>query len=345
MSKRLGVVINPTAGKGRAARAGPAVIGALLEAGHDVWDLTGATADLGLEHARRAVADGIDALVVVGGDGMVHLGAQAVASTSTSLAILAMGTGNDFARNLGLPVGDVAACIDTLLATLAADARPPRAIDALRVTGPGLTSRKVAGEPLRWVAGAVSAGLDAAVNERANAMVRPRGSSRYVIAALREIAAWSAWDYRLTFEQVPGTPAEIAAITSLDGFGDLGDDADGTRLVWDARGALVTVANGSHIGGGIPVAPLASIDDGYADVIIATDVGRRGAITLFPQLLRGRNLRNPQVRMVRARAVTLEPAEHGRLPRIPSVFGDGEFLGTLPLRVEVCPRALRVLAP
>ncbi|WP_425953652.1 diacylglycerol/lipid kinase family protein [Xylanimonas sp. McL0601] len=342
--RRLGVVVNPTAGKGRGARVGHDVVERLVAAGHDVWNLSGHSADLALEHARRAAADGLDALVVVGGDGMVHLGVQAVAGTPTPLGIVAVGTGNDFATTLGLPVRDAAPAVTALLAALDAGAAGVRAVDAIRVTGAGLSGRKQAGEPQRWVAGAVSAGLDAAVNARANAMVRPRGSARYVVAALREIAAYRAWQYRLTFAHVQGDDAALAALATLPGFTDLGPepDGDGRRLRWESAGALVTASNGSTLGGGIPVAPHAEIDDGVLDVVLAGDVGRGGASVLFPRILAGgRHLGHPQVRVVHARAVDIEPgdgAEH-----LPSAFGDGEHLGTLPLRAELVPGALKVL--
>ncbi|MCL1871849.1 MAG: diacylglycerol kinase [Promicromonosporaceae bacterium] len=343
---RLGVVVNPTAGKGRGARVGRDVVDRLVATGHDVYDLSGHTADLALEHARRAVADGLDALVVVGGDGMVHLGVQAVAGTPTPLGIVAVGTGNDFAGKVGLPVGQAHAGVATLLTALEAGAAGVRAVDAIHVTGDGLSHRKTAGGASRWVAGAVSAGLDAAVNERANAMLRPKGSARYVVAALREIAAYRAWQYQLTFEHVDADPAALAALCTLEGMHDDGPepDGDGRRLRWNAPGALVTAANGSTIGGGIPVAPLADISDGLLDVVLAGDVGRAGASVLFPMILAGgRHLGHDRVRVVRARAVRIDPADGAS--HLPSAFGDGEHLGTLPLRAELRPGALHVLVP
>ncbi|WP_130413110.1 diacylglycerol/lipid kinase family protein [Xylanimonas ulmi] len=340
--QRLGVVVNPTAGKGRGERVGRDVVDRLAATGHDVWDLSGHSADLALEHTRRGLADGLDALIVVGGDGMVHLGVQAVAGTAIPLGVVAVGTGNDFATTLGLPVREATPALDTLLAALDAGEAGVRAVDAIRVTGDGLSSRKQAGESLRWVAGAVSAGLDAAVNERANAMLRPRGEARYVVAALREIAGYRAWHYHLTFEHTQGDDAAIDALRSLPGFTDLGPEADGDgrRLRWDSRGALVTASNGATIGGGIPVAPHAAIDDGLLDIVVAGDVGRGGASVLFPQILAGgRHLGHPLVRVVRARALDIQPGDG----HIPSAFGDGEHLGALPLRAELVPGALRVL--
>jgi diacylglycerol kinase (ATP) len=345
---RLGVVINPTAGKGRGARVGRSVLDRLVGHGYDVWDLSGHSADLALEHAQRAVVDGLDALVVVGGDGMVHLGAQAVAGAGTPLGIIAVGTGNDFATKLGLPVKEPHDALDALLAALERGNPGVRGIDAIEVTGAGLAPGRTDSQgprPPRWVAGAVSAGLDAAVNERANAMLRPKGSARYVVAALAEILAYRAWQYRLTFEHVQGDRAEIAAVCTLPGFTDLGSepDGDGHRLRWEAAGALVTAANGATIGGGIPVAPRASIDDGLLDIVLAGDVGRAGAATLFPRLLTGKHERDRRVRTVRARAVLIEPGTNPT--HLPSAFGDGEFLGTLPVRAQVRPGALKVLVP
>lgn len=347
--QRLGVVVNPTAGKGRGARVGQDVVDRLAEAGHDVWNLSGSTADLALEHARRAVTDGLDTLVVVGGDGMVHLGIQAVAGTGIPLGIVAVGTGNDFATQLGLPLNDTGPCVDALLAALDAGPAAHRTVDLISVTGTGLSHRKSVAdvEPVRWVAGAVSAGLDAAVNARANAMVRPRGSSRYVVAALREIAGYRAWDYQLTFEHVHADAATLAQLTR-GGLTDLGPepDGDGHRLTWHAPGALVTAANATTIGGGIPVAPHALIDDGLLDVVLAGDVGRGGACVLFPLLLAGKHLTHQQVRTVRARTVVLEPAVGADgTAHVATAFGDGEHLGALPLRAEARPRALTVLLP
>jgi diacylglycerol kinase (ATP) len=332
--KRLGVVVNPTSGKGRGARAGEVVIDRLVAAGHDVWNLSGSTADLALEHARRAAAVGIDALVVVGGDGMVHLGSQVVAGTGMPLGIVAVGTGNDFATTLGVPIADPAAATDVLVRGL--DAGTTWAVDALRVTGSGLAPRGLAqGEtPVRWVAGAVCAGIDAAVNERANAMLHPKGSSRYVVAALREIAGYHPWSYRLTFDGVADEQSSSSAFPGLVNAGP-------GRMQWESAGALVTAANGSQFGGGIPVAPGAKVDDGIMNVVLARDVGRVGASILFVRMLMARHLSSPKVRMVNAHAVTIEAVAGAA--RIPSTFGDGEHLGTLPVRVELVPQALTVV--
>ena len=79
-------------------------LGRLRDAGLVVRNLDGRDADEALDLARQCVADGVEALVVCGGDGMVHLGVQAVAGhRRPPLGIIPAGTGNDVARYFDLP--------------------------------------------------------------------------------------------------------------------------------------------------------------------------------------------------------------------------------------------------
>jgi len=369
---------------------GQAVIDELTATGHDVWNLSGHSAELALEHTRRAVANGLDALIVVGGDGMVHLAIQAVGGTDIPCGIVAMGTGNDFATTLGLPVHETSVAVAALEAAMERGDDGIRAVDLIQVTGLGLTETDpveapsvsgahwkaqagarntpvtdaasdpavlahVAAESLvetppirgtRWVAGAVSAGLDAAVNARANAMLRPRGSSRYVIAALRELAAYRAWPYKLTIEHVKADDATIAHLMEFPGMANLGPEEDGIglRFSWVAPGAMVTAANSPRIGGGILVAPQARVDDGYLDLVIAGDIHKSGAAKMFPQMMSGgKHADSKDVRIIQAKAVRIEAGRGAT--HIPAAYADGEFLGTLPLRAQLRAGALKVLVP
>ncbi len=175
---RLGVVVNPTAGKGRGTAAGRRTHELLQARGFDVQDLSSTSLALATDRARAAVLAGLDALVVVGGDGMVHLGVNVVAETDLPLGIVVAGTGNDIARTLGLPkAGDVDACVAAIEHGLTTG---PRSVDAVRVGPPGTAVHE-------WFLGVLSCGFDAAINARANEMTWPKGSGRYVRALLAEL--------------------------------------------------------------------------------------------------------------------------------------------------------------
>jgi len=115
LRRHIVVAINPHAAFGKNQASGDRVVAAVREAGYHVTALREKDFDDLVAVTRRAIAglqtpgeqspSPADALVVVGGDGMVSLGVNLIAQTSVPLAIVPSGTGNDLARGLGIPVG------------------------------------------------------------------------------------------------------------------------------------------------------------------------------------------------------------------------------------------------
>lgn len=264
--RRLLVAINPYASFGRNRHVGPILVERLERAGYEVAMLREENFELLRREVVSAVEQRPDALIVVGGDGMVSLAVNVLAGTGIPLGFVPAGTGNDFARGLGLPHDDPAAASDALLAALG---RPPRTVDAA-------LARNEAGET--WYASVLSAGFDAVVNERANRMSRPRGASRYTIALVREL---------LTFRPRPYTLV-----------------IDGVRR--EFRGMLVSIANNGYIGGGMRIVPEARLDDGLLDVFIVHPLSKLGLIRVFPKVFSGTHTDHPAVEFLRARSVRLE---------------------------------------
>lgn len=170
MRKDVVLLVNPTSGKGRGMQVARAAGDRLRSAGADVCTVRGRDADEAAEVARKAVADGPDALVAVGGDGLVHVAVQATAHTDVPLGVVPAGTGNDIARALDVPV-DLGEAVATVLAGR------PRTIDLGRVDD-------------ELFAGVLYAGFDSAVNERVNRMTWPSGRLRYNLAILLELRAF-----------------------------------------------------------------------------------------------------------------------------------------------------------
>jgi diacylglycerol kinase (ATP) len=202
MGSRVGLVVNPTSGRNRGAIIGIQVAEGLVRAGHEVIDLSGLSAVSASAKAVAAIAEGIDVLAVTGGDGMVHLGVNLCAGTGLPLAIVAAGTGNDFARGLGLPLHDPASAVDIITRGLL------RRVDAVRNVVPGVGGQ--------WFAGVLGAGFDAVVNERANHWSWPRGQARYNLAMLRELPVFRPIPYVV---EVDGVRHDTEAMLVVVGNG------------------------------------------------------------------------------------------------------------------------------
>ncbi|KQO08757.1 diacylglycerol kinase [Agreia sp. Leaf244] len=249
--KRIVLAINPSASFGSRSATGPRVVEALLAEGHDVVALTELDFAALTASVRQALDAGgpaeADALVVVGGDGMVSLAVNATAETGIPFGIIPSGTGNDMARGLGIPLDSLDDALAVLRSALAAGART---IDAGRVHHADGTT---------WFGGVLSAGFDALVNERANRMSRPRGASRYVIALLAELVTLRARSYELA---VDGVTSTVSA-------------------------SLIAVANNRSLGGGMTVTPDALIDDGYLDLFRVGALSRVRFLRLFPKVFSG----------------------------------------------------------
>lgn len=295
------VAVNPCAAFSVKHSSGPRAEARLR--GHGVDPVMLQAADY--QSLERAVdfhvEAGIDALVVVGGDGMVNLGANALAGSGVPLGIVPSGTGNDVARTLGLPRHGPEAAVDRLMAALAS---PPRYMDLGLVAQAGGS---------KYFAAVLSVGFDAVVNERANRWTWPRGRSRYVGAMLRELATFRPVSYRLAV------------------------DGQGRR---DVEAMMISVANGTSLGGGMRITPDARCDDGLLDLFVVSRLTRLGLLAVFPKVFSGRHTGHRSVHIQRVSSVSLEaPEASGAVG-----YADGERVGRLPCVVTVAPAAMQVLA-
>ncbi|HJV97792.1 MAG TPA: diacylglycerol kinase family protein [Arthrobacter sp.] len=300
----IAVAVNPRASSGSRTHAGAQAADYFRAAGADVLELREPGFAPLASAVERALAGGLDALVVVGGDGMVHLAVNALAGAGSRvpLGIVPSGTGNDAARTLGLPLNDVDAACRRITAGMATGGR---AFDLGLITADGVP---------RWFAGVLSAGFDAAVNDRANGWRWPRGNARYNLAMLRELVTFRAIEYTVTDYTETG-----------------GGDS------WQQGAMLVSVANGQSIGGGMRITPDARVDDGMLDLFVVSPLSRARFLAVFPKVFSGRHVGHPAVEIRRVRKVRLSA---------PSVvaYADGERIGPLPLTVEVVPGAVQILA-
>ncbi|MBP3084243.1 diacylglycerol kinase [Mycolicibacterium fortuitum] len=236
-------------GHGNAPHAAERAVAQLQRRGIDVCAIVGTDA----AHARRLVDEaldgGTDALVVVGGDGVISLALQALARGDVPLGIVPAGTGNDHAREYRLPTGDPEAAADVV-----ADGHT-EIVDLGRIEdGAGA---------VKWFGTVMAAGFDSLVSDRTNRMRWPHGRMRYNVAMLAEISKLRLLPFRLTFDDGP----EIKTDLTLAAFGNTrsygggmlicpgADHSDGlldvTMITSASRTRLIrlfpTVFKGTHV--------------------------------------------------------------------------------------------------
>ena len=296
------LVANPTAGGGRAGRLAAQVAERLAADGIEI----ARHPTRSLEDARLAACEAageVDAVVAMGGDGTVGACAAGLADAGP-----------------GWPPGGSG--VRAALAVVPAGGGNDAARSLGLPTGDPLAAagllRRLRRRPadLATAAGrayvnVAGAGFDSEVNRVANQRLGWAGNRpRYIGAVLAQLVVGRTARFRLVL--------------------------DGRELA--QRGWLVAVANGPSYGGGMRVAPQASMDDGLLEVVVIHDVGKLEFLRTFPKVFSGRHVEHPAVAVHRAARVELDA------DRPLAVYADGEPAGTLPATFEVRPAAITVLA-
>lgn len=224
MTKTARVILNPASAGGRGQRSARAILVGLERRGIDA-SLMSTTAPREAEDlAREAALDGIDILIAAGGDGTVHEVANGLLNAreardrgqggrgqggtrpgdrgigGPALAVVPIGTGNDFAKLVG-PLGDLEASLDIVAeGTL-------RRLDACRAVWSGST---------HWFVNAAGTGIDVEVVRQ---LLRKRmgpGVLTYVAALLRALVRYRAIPLRVRLDD---RMAELEAMIVAAGNG------------------------------------------------------------------------------------------------------------------------------
>ena len=187
----LTLVVNERSGGGRAGRILPKVARRLREqvptAELHIISSSSWTEAEKLTRAAALEARPGDALLVMGGDGMAHLGLNAAAGTEATLGLIPAGTGNDFARGVGVP-----RTVDEAVGVIVAGRT--RTVDLAHISNDTF--------PRRYVGAVVSTGYDARVNRSTNHIRLRLGALSYGYIAMRELASFSPLHYDMIIDGV-----------------------------------------------------------------------------------------------------------------------------------------------
>ena len=158
----------------------------------------------------------------------------------------------------------------------------------------------------RWFGQVLSTGFDSLVNERANRFSFIKGQIKYTIATLLELPLFRPYRYEMV---TPGGTRKIPAM-------------------------LIAVANGASYGGGMLICPSADRRDGLFEVMVLHPVSKVELLKVFPKVFKGKHVSHPAVEFIKVAKLTLESNA--------IAYADGEKIGSLPINIEIVPKALRV---
>jgi YegS/Rv2252/BmrU family lipid kinase len=226
------------------------------------------------ELARQALSDGARRLVVVGGDGTVNEAVNGILESQAGpaeLAVVPLGTGDDFARTFRIPSRPQEAFH-------VAATGPVRTVDAGRAR-----YQDWSGSPEeRYFANFAGAGISGAIAGRGAATSRRMGAkAAYLWATVAVFLRWKS------------IPMQVEL-----------DDSTRSEVLYE-----VLVANGSYTAGGMRVAPDAVPDDGQLDAVLIGDFTKAEFVVTFPKIYRGTHVGHRKVEVVRARVVGVSADE------------------------------------
>lgn len=259
-------IVNPTAGNGRARRLGQQLDDLFAAHGIRCHVRVTEAPGHGTELAAEAARDQWDGVVAIGGDGTVQETVNGLLDSPIPLGIIPVGTGNDFARNLGIP-------------------RDPH--QAAAVIGAGHVRRvdlgEVNGRRYVQVAGVgFDAQVAAMVSENRSRM--PGGGALpYLWGALQQLLTFQNRELTITLQRT-GADDEVHRVPAL----------------------MVAVGNSRFYAGGLRICPEARVDDGELDVCIIGDLNRWQRVEVLARVFSGSHVRHSKVRYTRARAVRID---------------------------------------
>jgi len=252
---KLGIILNPTAGRGRAEQIEKQII-ELLRLRNIVFQLEKTNGPLDATNLSNQLGKEYDIIVAVGGDGTVNEVATGLIGSTASLAIIPTGSGNDFNKIIGIST-KLEVAFDSILAGT------KKLIDLGSVTiknFSGITQNK------NFI-NVLGIGIDAQIAKETKRIKYLRGLPLYLLAAIKALSTYSPNKYIIT-------------------------DGDKTR---EEYVYLLCAGNGIYEGGGFKMLPNADPSDSKMNICLIKKMSVLNAVPLIPRIINGTHLNHKMI--------------------------------------------------
>ncbi|MBX3210126.1 MAG: diacylglycerol kinase family lipid kinase [Labilithrix sp.] len=309
------LIVNPRSGGGATGRTFGAMRGTIERALGKVEVVMTERPGHGIDLAREGAIAGHSLVVAVGGDGTIHevvnglmqakSGGYGTKAEGTELAIVGQGTGGDFRKTLGIEHR-----LDRYVEAITSGKR--RTIDVGKFTGGGKVGH--------YFVNILSVGMGGLVD-------------RYVADTSRALGGKAAYFGATLKALVNARLGNVRCTVTRDG-------AVEEHVI---RSFMIAICNGRFFGSGMKVAPMAEIDDGAFEVVALGATSKIGFAMTSGSIYSGDHIGRAGTVHLRGQKVKLDLANDDAR-RVFLLDVDGEPMGSLPLEIEVVPRALTVRA-
>ena len=254
---KLGIVLNPTAGRNRAFKIEKHLIGYLRQR-NIVFQLEKTKGPKHATDISSQMCKELDVIVAVGGDGTVNEVATGIVGSSASMAIIPIGSGNDFNKMIGIP-SKISLAIDTIISGT------KKIFDLGRVR---IKNLKGTAQTKHFV-NTLGIGIDAEIANEAKQIKYLRGLPLYLVAAIKVLGTYLPKEYNIS---------------------------DGTNLIKE-RAYLICAGIGNYEGGGFKMLPNADPGDAKLDICLIRKMPIWKSIKVIPKIINGTHGKNEMISM------------------------------------------------
>jgi YegS/Rv2252/BmrU family lipid kinase len=301
--KTIGIVLNPTAGKGNAGRIFPNLLSSIHETGLKTLVEITQYAGQGIDLAQKLVKRNVDAVISAGGDGTINevLNGLAEVDFPVPMGALGIGTGNDFLKS-----AETAKNLSKQIEVIKTG--KVKMVDLMKISYVDFEGEKA----MRYSINDFGVGFPAKVSFRVNNMEGIlKGTLSYLSAVVAEI--------------LDNKPMELTIRTP-------------EKTVSGKYFNMLFAMIGKYLGGGIKMAPMAIVDDGYMDVLFVEKLTRLETMALLPKAFKGTHLPHPKATHIRTTELSVEGSQE-------LIYVQGEVIGFTPAHVQLIPKKVPFLWP
>ena len=265
-NSQFGIILNPEAGRGRARHLLKSLIDCLRRKGV-TFQLERTNAPGHAKDIALRMRNNYEIIIAAGGDGTVNEVTAGIIDSKTSLAVLPIGSGNDFNKVIGIPK-KINQAIDTILSG------KKKLFDLGQISFWNSLGEK---KKCHFV-NTLGIGLDAEIANETKKIKLLRGLPLYLLAAIKAVSKHSPNEYKLIE----------------------------SKRTWFEKAFLICIGNGSFEGGGFKLLPAALPDDSQLDICLIKHMPIMKALRLVPHLLKGTHAGKNDISVWRSKRISIE---------------------------------------